>query len=354
VSRLLLVACFSLSACPSNVAPVADPGSLQKTDIVDAVAHHAVCNDGSPAAYYFQQGSGSSIHDWVLHFEGGGRCASVVECNDHAAQHTSSVDWEPSLLGEGILSDIYSENPYFYQSNHVFLRQCSSDGWLGTQKVGIGWNAYEFRGSLIFKRVMTDLINNHVMDQAQNVLLSGASSGTQGVYQHLDWLASLLPQAQVKGVVDAGYFLNIQSYDSSIDSVQVLARKYEESHGSYLDAGCQLAYAETPSFCLLAETVTPYITTPLMVKQAQNDSVVFEKYGLFKPYDNQGLVYISNYVERLRSSLLGQPMVYADAGSEHTTIAGKRFPRERIGQVYFHDFLGQWFYQGNNPGSIIE
>lgn len=40
----------------------------------------AVCLDGSPAAYYFSQGTGAGADNWLIHFEGG---ATVCIVSDH-------------------------------------------------------------------------------------------------------------------------------------------------------------------------------------------------------------------------------------------------------------------------------
>jgi len=351
----VIVVAMLLAACGNTKSSTLPPGPLQKIDVINAVSLGAVCNDGSPAVYYFQPGQGTLIQDWVIHFQGGARCSTITDC-----KLESSIGWENSLVGDGILSDNYTVNPYFYEANHVYLRQCSSDGWTGTKKASVGsntyfgLNTYYFKGSVIFKRVIQDLMANAKLKQAKHVLLTGASSGTQGVLQHLDWLANQLPQAQVKGVIDAGFFINIPKYLPSLDSVVVSMQNYTKLHGSVFDADCLLTHANNAYACMLPQTVIPYISTPLLIKQPQRDPVILELYGVISPYDNGELAYIDHYVLNLKASLMNQPLVYATANARHTTIARLRFPLEKSGQVYFSDFLGKWFYQNTQPASVIE
>ena len=41
----------------------------------------AVCNDGTPAAYYLQKGTGSGANRWVLYLEGGFWCWDKSSCD---------------------------------------------------------------------------------------------------------------------------------------------------------------------------------------------------------------------------------------------------------------------------------
>ena len=351
----LFICCAFLAACGSDAPPQRLPGPLQKVSIVNAVDNQAVCLDGSPAAYYFQNGMGKGVESWVIHFEGGGRCGTLAECASVSPQFSSSNSWEDTLLGKGILSDIFSENPYFYESNHVLLRQCSADGWIGTKTSQSGGsNGYNFAGSIIFKRIIQDLISTKSLDQAKSILLTGASSGTQGVFQHLDWLSTRLPQVTVKGVVDAGFAIEKPAYQGNVLSITSQMKQYKILHKSYIEPDCAAANASSTYRCLLPEVVMPHITSPIMIKDSQYDNVVLSKYGVFTPYDVQEQAYVDQYVIALKASLSVQPYVFSDRSFRHTLLATKGFVSREVGQVFFSDFLAQWFYQGQYAGSIIE
>jgi len=46
----------------------------------------AQCNDGSPAAYYYAPGSGSSAHLWVVYLEGSMFCWGQASCSGASTQ----------------------------------------------------------------------------------------------------------------------------------------------------------------------------------------------------------------------------------------------------------------------------
>lgn len=351
---LLLCAMIWLVACSSGV-PQRLPGVLKKIEVVDAINRQAMCMDGSPVAYYLEHGVSTGVHTWVIHLEGGARCATLSECQAVSAQYRSSKAWESSLEGLGILSDSYSENPSFYQTNHVLLRQCNADGWVGTYKDSLtAINRYNFLGSSSFKAIIQDLKNYKGLNQATDVLLIGASSGAEGVFQHLDWLAAQLPQANVKGVVDAGYAIETPVFQGVVPELSTRMQQYYNLHHSFVDADCASAYTGNIQRCLFPEVVMPYISTPLMIKDSQYDNVVLEKYGVFTPYDVQEKAYVNQYVIALKASLSTQPFVYSDRSFRHTLLATKGFVRRQVRQVFFSDFLAQWFYQGKFVGNIIE
>ena len=58
-------------------APVS-PSTLVKHVVKDAVQRQAVCNDGTPAVYYYHRGSGAEAAHWLIHLEGGGWCVGIA------------------------------------------------------------------------------------------------------------------------------------------------------------------------------------------------------------------------------------------------------------------------------------
>merc|ERR1712137_260914 len=56
-------------------------GAAKKYLMVEAAENEgAVCLDGTPGAYYFQQGSGDGVNKWYIHHQGGGWCESMDDC----------------------------------------------------------------------------------------------------------------------------------------------------------------------------------------------------------------------------------------------------------------------------------
>lgn len=79
---------------------------------VDVSAHPlAVCNDGSPAAYYIHKGEDADA--WVLHQQGGWWCWDDYSCRvrwDHFANHT--IDTR-TLMSTSDLSDLTQRHDTF-------------------------------------------------------------------------------------------------------------------------------------------------------------------------------------------------------------------------------------------------
>ncbi|TWW58592.1 Carboxylesterase notum2 [Takifugu flavidus] len=173
--------------------------------------------------------AGQQTDDMRLHFLKNNQ----VTCNDGTAagfylkESKGSRRWLLFLEGTGILSSRAEENPHWHNANIVFIPYCSSDVWSGTrpapappQRPGQArerdrdanrnLTEYAFMGSMIIREVIKDLAPKG-MKQAKVVMLSGTSAGGIGVMLNIERVASQLSQlgaeAQVRGLVDSGWFL---------------------------------------------------------------------------------------------------------------------------------------------------
>ncbi len=105
--------CFAAQATTLTWSPLADST--------------AVCNDGSPAGYYWRAGANNSSA-WIVFLEGGAWCYDQQTCLDRsnfAFDLTSSINYAPSIVRAGIFS---SSDPRFGNANMVYVKYCSSDG----------------------------------------------------------------------------------------------------------------------------------------------------------------------------------------------------------------------------------
>ena len=57
----------------------------------------ALCNDGTPAAYYFRPATAPSSDVWLVFLESGGWCYSADTCSRRSAAQTSSASLAPTL-----------------------------------------------------------------------------------------------------------------------------------------------------------------------------------------------------------------------------------------------------------------
>ncbi|XP_039831981.1 pectin acetylesterase 9-like isoform X2 [Panicum virgatum] len=200
------------------------------TIVADAASTGAVCLDGSPPAYHLHRGSGAGARSWLLQFEGGGWCNDVRSCADRAGTRRGSTRLMTKVeVFSGILSNLPSRNPDFYNWNRVKLRYCDGGSFSGDSEYRNGSSVLYFRGQRIWDAIITDLLQKGLA-KAKNVLLSGCSAGGLATFFHCDSLKERLGGATtVKCLSDAGFFLdltdisgnnNMRKFFSSLVSLQ--------------------------------------------------------------------------------------------------------------------------------------
>ncbi|QSQ20145.1 hypothetical protein JY651_33415 [Pyxidicoccus parkwayensis] len=382
--RLLLgLTLLSLVGCGESPAPVSDTDAtsldtssaslgcidpadtpppeavLQRRFVRNAMARGAVCNDGSPAAYYVRRGVGCGTKRWVLHLEGGGACYPPG-CPDRSIRLMSSKD-DPETMTDthGLLSNDPVENPDFFTANQVFFSYCSSDAYSG-DKGGTGVPGdFHFRGSRIVQAVVEDLVNPDVtpspnLAQGTEVLLAGGSAGGAGVLYNLDRLSEAFPSKRVRGFSDAGWNVDMLHYDPPTLSTVDEASGFAAFWNSVGDASCSAANPTQLGRCGVGETLFPYLTTPVFIRQDQLDPVKLESLGLTDPYDSSEQAYALSFAARVRSSLAPVPGVFSPADQQHTVLWSVGFNKRLINGVSVREALGNWYFARSGPSHLIE
>ena len=230
----------------------------------------AVCNDGSPAVFYFAPAPAGSVNrdKWVFQLEGGGGCLAAT---DGASLHEDCMDrWTgkgpayldfprkmstdidrdgvvdasflpvvgrvPGLLGADTIVTDPTQNGGLDAWNRVFVNYCSSDLWIGQSGplslAGGEWidpngNAQPypplarawFHGHRILESVMDAIAAGVLSDEGEHyicrhaapetIVLAGDSAGGGGVSQNLDWLAELPGWGATPNGVDRGITLGV-------------------------------------------------------------------------------------------------------------------------------------------------
>ncbi|KAH8063407.1 pectin acetylesterase [Aureococcus anophagefferens] len=158
----------------------------------------AVCNDGTPALYYYAPASRGGAA-WVVHLQGGGACVSADECAaNEAAYAAKGQTWHFSSkaskehLGAApgtILSD--GESALLGDAHAVYVWYCSSDAWVGDRGASDATGGRHFRGSRILTPSSTTSSGTAGLGAGAETLVvfSGSSAGGRGVVQHADRLA---------------------------------------------------------------------------------------------------------------------------------------------------------------------
>ena len=116
--------------CPKMTdATVED--ALQRRFIKDAEARKAICNDGTPGAYYIRPGSGDNANKWIIYLKGGAACNNYCACRSRwlkeGHEKMSSSCWEKSIDIGGIFRGSANANPEFHDWSIAYVRYCTSD-----------------------------------------------------------------------------------------------------------------------------------------------------------------------------------------------------------------------------------
>lgn len=322
----------------THTGGAANPNQTQLVFVDTTKYPQAVCNDGTPAAYVLRPGAGAAASRWIISLQGGHDCYDDTSCSARAANKaelisTGQLVTNPSLAPSltGMLSSSPSEDPDFYDATSVRVAYCSSDDWSGS-KAGAGtFNAaddttWNFQGHAILKAVIADLMANHGLNQATEVMLTGESAGGVGVFANANTVAGLLPKSARYVVYDDAAFANLvynfsptaapPNYD---DPTQTTNQQAEKGAGIALwngtgDAVCA-ATATTPTEqlgCYSAQQLLApggTLTLPLLVSEAQQDTAQLGTAGIPQSALGSGNFtaaeqgYVSYFAASMRSGL---------------------------------------------------
>lgn len=387
-----LVAAIALSGCvpvephPGPAVPTIDVGSEDFAWVPITSDPLAVCNDGSEAGYWFRPSpTGSST--WVIMLRGGGYCATMEpaglsscdpetdpgcvpspSCLERSADLFSS-DGQPSTMQDTSFlphSNSPEDNPDFYDANHVYVPYCSSDVHSGDAsveyEVGGQPATMHFRG----KRIIASLIEQlkspaytpgATLALATDVLVGGSSAGGVGVIANLDRIAAALPEANVRGVTDAGWFPELGPMSGGASFEERFSAAIE-LWGGQPDDSCMAAEGDALT-CYLGARLLPYVEAPLFVYMAQRDKNIVTEMGgiaLAPPYDPEEIAYIQGFAAAVVSSVLPSAAGYfLPDRSTHTALkSADRYLKDRIEGRSYRDALTDWFFDRPGPVQLIE
>lgn len=209
----------------------------------------AICNDGTPAVFYYGAFSKPEDRDkWIIFLQGGGDCFDGQSCGERWCSIDSNYGYDKmstsaskaQIRGVGFLNPGPENN--FGSWNRVLIYYCSSDTWTGTAtrvvtaSQGNITREFEihFKGSRIIDAVLDTLRNSGPsvrrrvarhsagdagesatsspwpdLDSATQVMFAGSSAGGEGARLNLDRVATRLrntnPSLIIRGVIDAVY-----------------------------------------------------------------------------------------------------------------------------------------------------
>ena len=114
----------------------------------------AVCNDGSPAAYYVSdQMQEEDYEGVVVYLQEGGGCANVEDCDARCQVNSPGLCTEDPNQEHDLDYTMWSqdpeENPPFHNFYKIFVPYCSSDVYTGTRNTSEETGNYYFHGKLV-------------------------------------------------------------------------------------------------------------------------------------------------------------------------------------------------------------
>ncbi|CAO2184737.1 unnamed protein product [Urochloa humidicola] len=246
------------------------------TILKSAVTEGAVCMDGTPPAYNLDPGSGAGSRSWIVNLEGGAWCNNARTCRlSKGTGRGSSDHMDKAIPFTGIMSNSRAVNPDFYNWNRVKIRYCDGGSFAGdayNKEYGI-----YFRGQHIWNAVIRHLLSIG-MSSADQVLLTGCSSGGLAVILHCDQLRAFFPpagsgrQTTVKCLADSGLYLDavdisggrsLRSYFGEIVAMQGIAQNLPPACTARLDA----------TSCFFPQNIINDMKTPMFILNAAYDVI---------------------------------------------------------------------------------
>ncbi|XP_048871226.1 carboxylesterase notum2 [Brienomyrus brachyistius] len=297
------------------------------------------CNDGTAAGFYLKEFRGSKR--WLIFLEGGWCCYNKETCDSrykNIPRLMSSSDWPQTRKGTGILSAQPEENPHWWNANIVFVPYCSSDVWSGTgppakARQGKDTVEYAFMGSLIIREVIKDLTLKGIK-QAKVIMLAGTSAGGTGVLLNIEKVSAQLEQlgaeAQVRGLVDSGWFLESkqQKVPECPDSVSCTPadaiKKGLRLWNGMIPEKCRQQYRKGEEWhCFFGPKLYSSLSSPLFVVQWLFDEEQLRLENIYlggQSLSEQQWTYMQNLGKELKNSLKDVLAVFAPSCLAHTLI----------------------------------
>ena len=293
---------YKLSAStllPDGVTP-------QNLTITTVRGDHAVCLDGSQAAFYFRPGSGTGAKKWHIHHQGGGWCESLDDCLQRSttALGTSKNYTDTMTQETGYFSENPDQNPMMYNWNTVYMPYCDGASFSGNNASTTVHNgtALHFRGWHIRKAIQASLLAGTManpapakLSDATDVVIGGCSAGGLATYLHTDqWcdaVHAVNAQAKCVGLPDSGFFIDYQNPTVPAQPPVAAAERLGNTIAGNYHAGlkwahdiqnasaginvdCVAAHQSTHDDwkCMFAEHTAPFIHTPIFAMQSEYDS----------------------------------------------------------------------------------
>ncbi|MBK9031996.1 MAG: hypothetical protein IPL61_11825 [Myxococcales bacterium] len=358
---------------PAAAGGLAPGVELQRVDLDPVAFPEARCNDGTRAFFYVRPAATAAARNrWVIQLQGGGGCGSPDACaarwcsvdtNFGMTQMTATLSPAMGIGGDGVMARggaLGEPNP-LGDGNQVFIRYCSSDGWGGTAGAvdvdghhPISGAPVRFRiafaGARILDAVLATMRRDGAapppytlgggsvelpdLDDADAVVLAGASAGGTGVIHNADRVRDYLrahntactgatcPLAYL-AIIDSIFKPDLAALDWSTSTVCAAtgACTYEAAmtadtgalQGRQPDVSCATWHAANdPSTAWRCNdeghVVRDHLTSPFVVRMGLKDDLISSNLidAMFT-VPGRGLMSLALFAELVRADLLALP-----------------------------------------------
>jgi len=341
----------------------ASSASWQGYTVRNGVERLAVCNNGEPASWYLQAGSGSGADKWIVFLKGGGGCHSVEECNTRWEDQTHLM--RPRNLGrdpdsEGLMSPSQAHNPDFHNWNKVHMAYCSSDQWTGDSGANDRNGGYHFRGSRIVDAVFEDLqtpknTGRRDIDDASEIIFWGGSAGANGMKQHVDSVTERFPKARVVGLNDSAFTTVV------VPAMEEVMRKGRqemiEMMNPQVDDSCLAAEKDVMACLDWTYVLKNHVSTPTFVFMDQFDSNSLKLQGISGRDSTHALAFKADVRENLEqfdgcySSVAGVHVLATKDNFYEMDI--RKEPGRDAPQYTMQEVFGNWYFDRKGPKRVI-
>eukprot|EP01105_Mastigella_eilhardi_P009196 TRINITY_DN2186_c0_g1_i1.p1 TRINITY_DN2186_c0_g1~~TRINITY_DN2186_c0_g1_i1.p1 ORF type:complete len:384 (+),score=91.38 TRINITY_DN2186_c0_g1_i1:45-1196(+) len=364
-TALLVVA---LSAFALAAGTTREP--LRRTTFGEYEARGLVCNDGTPAGFFFRpavEGSPMAA-EWLVHLQGGHWCwddATCMERNASSPSMMSSKWWPDSMSGlSGIFSDDPVANPSFWAANQVYVTYCTSDAHTGDRDPLSSASPWFFRGKRVVASVFEELNQKMGLHTATRVTFSGCSAGARGVIANVDAVAQLVakyaPQAEFRAFADAGWWNDIEPFDKDVVSLQEQTKLAVAYFNGKADDDCMQVMTEQDYWkCFFAMYVKPFIDSAVFWQAEQYDAWQLSWDGVSPPFTRAESSYASSFASDIRGFMQGvadegkHDGVFSPSCWDHCMSESQQFYRVQVESHTLRDTLQSWL-EGAHTAPVIE
>lgn len=333
-----------------------DPGSggVPLRLIPNAEERFAVCNDGSSAGFYYappEEGDAKDPPVWILFQQGGSWCWNDGSCRARSRALSSSNAWETKMTFTGILAE-----RRFRSAHRVFLRYCTSDGYLGNRTGPLGW---QFRGRSVVKATIEEMVWLGMGSAAgTKMLYSGCSAGGRGVSYNIDWVQTLLPTTvDLRGFMDSPLWIDLAPLVGGRTSLRAQTQAIAALYPEALDQDCVRVNFGRSWRCIMGEFSMAYVKTPSLIFAHQDDThqlhtSLGHSYGPIWPRDHRWARQLKERTVRALVALPSRHSIFSVACTGHCVARSDAYKHLRVGDQTLQTAVERFLFEDVTTRSI--